>query len=57
MKKNMSSALAFLAMAFFAAPSAQAQTETNAKTVSTVTAAQPLRSPVPALQLTSRAQR
>src|SRR5882762_2807023 len=46
MKKILSGPLAFLAMAFFAAPSAQAQTETNAKTVSTVTAA-------PAVALTS----
>jgi hypothetical protein len=46
MKKILSSALAFLAMAFFAAPSAQAQTETNVKTVNSVTAA-------PAVALTS----
>jgi len=46
MKKILSGPLAFFAIAFIAAGSVQAQTETNAKTVNTVTAA-------PAVALTS----
>src|SRR5216683_4582812 len=46
MKKILSGSLALFAMAFIAAASAHAQTETNAKTVNTVTAA-------PAVALTS----